>query len=115
MRCNQPSGPKRGGLGCNPDRSTCPTVISLIIRIVGATLFCSFAPYLTSNMPQAHYASQGEFMGARQSAETTSAIRLVLEGRKTVYQAAEMCGIYASTLYRALNRKPKKRVDKKKA
>ena len=71
--------------------------------------------YLTSNMPQAHYASQGEFMGARQSAETTSAIRLVLEGRKTVYQAAEMCGIYASTLYRALNRKPKKRVDKKKA
>lgn len=51
-------------------------------------------------------------MGARQSAETKHAIRLHAAG-KSVYEAARIAGIYASTLYKWLKTKKKKKVAKR--
>jgi len=49
-------------------------------------------------------------MGAKQSAEIKHAIQLHKQG-KTVYEAARIAGIYASTLYRWLKAQGKKKVD----
>ena len=51
-------------------------------------------------------------MSARQSAEVQSALRLHLEGGKSIYEAASLAGVWPSTLYRALKTKAKR--DKKK-
>lgn len=51
-------------------------------------------------------------MPARQSAEVQQAMRLVVENGKTVYEAAQMTGIWPSTLYRALKTKENKKVKK---
>ena len=42
-------------------------------------------------------------MSARQSSETTKALRQIARG-KTPYRAAKDCGIALSTIYRALKR-----------
>ena len=51
-------------------------------------------------------------MAARQSAEVQQAMRLHLEGGKSIYEAASMSGVWPSTLYRALKSKEKR--DKRK-
>lgn len=51
-------------------------------------------------------------MGARQSAETKHAIRLHKSG-KSVYEAARIAGIYASTLYKFLKNNGKKKLAKR--
>lgn len=51
-------------------------------------------------------------MSARQAAETARAMHLHLHEHKTVAEAARMCGIWRSTLYRALEKLPKKKVKK---
>jgi transposase len=58
-------------------------------------------------------ASQGEIMSAKQSAETKHAMHLHLVDGKSIYEAAKMAGIYASTLYRALKNKKKKESTQK--
>lgn len=53
-------------------------------------------------------------MGAKQSAETKHGMHLVTVEKMTVYEAAKQAGIYASTLYRAINPPKKKKKKKKK-